>query len=438
MSFIIKIACAIYICNNHPSKIFSYDSHEYLASAETILHNHSFQVSVENPDPETFRTPGYPLFIAIIYSIFGESTLALLIFNVLFNTASAALIYVIVRKIYGFIVGISAVILYLSDFTTNYYLFRIITEPIFTFALILALYLILLILEGGGNTYKYFAVGIILSAAVMIRPAVYNLVLPVIIILIISQYRKHTITQIIKFNTALVIPVLVIIGGWHYRNYVTTGYPIFTSLSGYNLLFFNGAGVMSEEEGIDFYEAQYRLGCDAEGGRKHNGARYRSLHPETSAYSWEKLSLVWSHEGINIIRTYPFVFLYSHLKGCLIFFIDLPGMKYYYEIKGNIFQKTIELFSKYRLIFLFLSVEIIYLLLMYIGLMKYLYDKSTLRQFTVFDTLLIIILLYFCLMSGGPVAYFRLRIPVMPIITIMGAAGLYNIVTRRNSEFKNS
>ena len=55
------------------------DAPEYRRLAENLLERHGFSLSVGSPyEPTARRAPGYPLFLALVYTVFGRSDTAVL------------------------------------------------------------------------------------------------------------------------------------------------------------------------------------------------------------------------------------------------------------------------------------------------------------------------------------------------------------------------
>src|SRR3974377_1133472 len=93
---IIIIYC-IFLSNNN-GILTTYDSKGYVDSALSILELKSFAVSPQQPEePQLYRTPGYPLFIAAIYFLFGKNNLIL---NISQNILSLISILVIAHLCY--------------------------------------------------------------------------------------------------------------------------------------------------------------------------------------------------------------------------------------------------------------------------------------------------------------------------------------------------
>lgn len=70
------------------------DTESYEESAMALLEVGRFSVLPETPDsPQTVRTPGYPVFLAASYLVFGPNRVAVIAIQVLLGVLSIALVY---------------------------------------------------------------------------------------------------------------------------------------------------------------------------------------------------------------------------------------------------------------------------------------------------------------------------------------------------------
>jgi hypothetical protein len=87
-----RVAIARYLANDDPD-----DGRVYARIATNLLEHHVFSHLDEEPyPPSLIRLPGYPLFLAAIYSVFGHgNNTAVRVVQAVFDTATCALIFLI-------------------------------------------------------------------------------------------------------------------------------------------------------------------------------------------------------------------------------------------------------------------------------------------------------------------------------------------------------
>ena len=434
---IIGGACQILIFSlvyhKAPDKIFSPDSPSYINPARAILRTGHFAMSPERSDiPEARRTPGYPALIASIFFLFGENYIPLIIVQILLNLGTILISYLTASLIWNSDTAIIGVLLLLLDPLTLFSSQRVMAESLFTFILSLAIFVMVYTLKGQTNQQLlFFLSSTCLAIATLVRPITYYLIIPLhgILILLLKIHQnlpwKRTILAII----AVLIPQILLVGGWTVRNYRVTGKAEFSYIQGINLLFYSGSGVIAERDSISFEEARYGLGY----------SRYTELHPETQGLSIAELDTHWKLEGWNIIRRYPLSFLKSHLRGVGRMLFS-PGesslLKYVSDeqIETGPIQELFQISWKAYIqkwggekfhFFLLAFMTGAYLLFVYLNMTCsfccLLKSKDTYWSVHLFIAVLI---LYFITISGGPAASSRFRVPLMPAFCMYAGYGV--------------
>ena len=72
----------------------------------------------------------------------------------------------------------------------------------------------------------------------------------------------------------------------------------------------------------------------------------------------------------------------------------------------------------------------VYLVMIYLGIVYWIYSSFNSNNINSADFFLWGILIYFLFISSGPEAYFRFRMPIMPILSIYSALGWEIIISR--------
>ena len=434
-----KIALFFTVQSIASERIFSPDSPSYINTARVFLTTGHIAVSPDRPDaPQARRTPGYPLFIAGIFFFFGETWSALIVTQILLSLGTIIITYLIVSFVWDTRAAIISVCLLSLDIPSLVSSQKVMTETLFTFVLVVAILSVIAMFKTPRHAeFFLFSFGLALSVATLIRPISYYLLFPVIpcVIWILKTHFRFRRKKIIIAVLMLISPWMLLVGGWQLRNYIVTGKAEFSYIQGVNLLFYRGAGILAEREGIPFEEARDRLGY----------GRYAELHPETTGWSEAQLDWRWKHEGLQLIIQHPLYCLKSQIRGALTMLLgpgESPFLTYatdYQETSGPIgdvfrlsFKSYVQkwIIEKTGFFLLFLLAES-HLLLVYTSI-----ACSVWHLFKIENSqwglhiVLWLILLYFIVISAGPEAYSRFRVPIMPIFCVYAGHGLSLILKK--------
>jgi 4-amino-4-deoxy-L-arabinose transferase-like glycosyltransferase len=120
--------------------------------------------------PEVIRTPGYPAFVAVVYRLFGVSTLPVAIAQALVFALICLIVYALARRIAG--EGTAAVAALMTGVfpPLPYYGALVLTEVWTTFVLMAAMLVCLRAVQQG-RTRDFLLAGALFSGATLVRPA---------------------------------------------------------------------------------------------------------------------------------------------------------------------------------------------------------------------------------------------------------------------------
>jgi 4-amino-4-deoxy-L-arabinose transferase-like glycosyltransferase len=120
--------------------------------------------------PEVIRTPGYPAFVAVVYRLFGVSTLPVAIAQALVFALICLIVYALARRIAG--EGTAAVAALMTGVfpPLPYYGALVLTEVWTTFVLMAAMLACLRAVQQG-RTRDFLLAGALFSGATLVRPA---------------------------------------------------------------------------------------------------------------------------------------------------------------------------------------------------------------------------------------------------------------------------
>jgi hypothetical protein len=207
-----------------------------------------------------------------------------------------------------------------------------------------------------------------------------------------------------------VLPFVLVIGGWAVRNGLWTGYFEYSFITGANLLFYKGAAVIALRDGISLDEAQQALGY----------RNYREKHPEKKDWSSAKLAVHFREEAAAILRTHPALYLRVMGRGVQSTLLDPAGYHLFDLLGfppegGTPWELIVRFAQRY--------VHVLYALVGFC-----LVVLAATRSANLFDALTLGTLVYIVLVSAGPEAYGRFRVPLIPILALYAGGGAWWIV----------
>lgn len=224
------------------------DSTEYLHLAQQIKEGNGYlRTNVSAPKPELFRVPGYPLFLAGILSV-SSHPFAIPFAQALLVILTCVILYFLGRNLISSRAGIVFAILYFLTPSVFHLSLLALSETLFQF--VLAIWLFYL--------YKWIQVGTrivipslvlgsltgllayIRSSALLLAPFLF-----VIIVLILLLDRKDPMATK-SANRAwggklalFMVSCVLVITPWILRNRFVSGQAIFSSISTYNVFYYN-------------------------------------------------------------------------------------------------------------------------------------------------------------------------------------------------------
>lgn len=288
------------------------DSSTYLTLATELANNARFSTS--DGTPHAYRLPGYPLFLAAVFKIFGKADKAVLWVQVFLSSFIPLLIYFLANILFPWwrSVAWSAAIIMTVHLGYVLYSGFIMTETLFVlFFLLFLIFFCRAVLRDGGHGAKddlsknaesekfynllalnpaargtafvqfyddlfepdvayasyvrnrsdtegleVFFAGLMLGFASLIRPVGHYLLIVSVVVLFFSG--KH------RFNrfgecAALFFGWFIIVGGWLIRNAILFGHLFFHTLPGGHFLYLSAARVLAAEEKISYQNARAQL-----------------------------------------------------------------------------------------------------------------------------------------------------------------------------------
>jgi len=207
------------------------DEHDYHALAKNILVGKGFVK--ENSEPTSFRPPGYPFILSIIYHIYPHPISAKLL-NTIAYTITAFLISIIVQKIIpgGQFIAPLLLLAYPIGLYSASTLYPQTLGALLLFSTLLIIY------NYDHNVISISLAGILFGILIILIPS-FLLIIPIIVFMIFYTQKKRLVINI-KYSSFFFLCVLLILSPWTIRNYQIFGkfIPLSTN-SGINLLLGN-------------------------------------------------------------------------------------------------------------------------------------------------------------------------------------------------------
>ena len=238
---------------NVDSLMIAPDSNGYIYPAKSMIAGDGFRNELGEFDG--LRTPGYPLFLAIMF-MFKGNLYAVIAMQLLFAALSMYLVYRIcilmnLKNIYAFLWAI----VFAIDITVYIYSCSILSDAFFMNCIVVTIYFLVKYLRNKkfGNFVLFI---VFLNYSLAVRPILmyYNTLLCLFVFglwIFKKVSLKHVIVSVLAF--------VIVFGGWSYRNYLKTGVFEMSYVRNYNMINFDGAMLMSRNEGISVQESREKL-----------------------------------------------------------------------------------------------------------------------------------------------------------------------------------
>lgn len=438
VSLLLKLV-VFFISSAEQSRFLTGDSWGYHNPARAILNIGSFAISPEHPDvPESIRTPGYPLFIAVVYAVFGESFQAVVVVQIILSLITVVISYHMGRSLFGENAGFLAAIVLCLDVVTFSMTFFVLTETLFTLVFTLSLLSGVRILRrvteveavssrtvGARRSELMWSLmlGFSFALSILIRPVAYYLV-PVLIVffLVVGMKRKLGVRWITQTALAILLPALLLVGGWQVRNARVIGSASLTQIEGVDALYYRAAAVVSLRDGVTLDEARMSLG----------GLSMTDAWNEVRNQPHRLLGDSWRAQALEVLIRHPLLTMRMMLNGIINMCLgpgdgQLTGLLGWRPDKdgplgdlvristGDFIEKWVAGRPMETMFFIHALGYIVFLWLFFaVGMVRLLRTGKELW----IHLFLLGVVVYFVLVSAGPHSYHRFRMPLMPVFSI--------------------
>jgi 4-amino-4-deoxy-L-arabinose transferase-like glycosyltransferase len=442
-SFLTKLGLAFLIWFRNRAAIWHPDSASYHYLALNMLRQGVFSRSSGPPFAyEAFRAPGYPLVLSGVYALSGDSALPVLVLQAVFATGVVALTWLLGRKLFGSRVGTWAAALLSLDVASISSSQLLMSETTFSLLALTAVWLLVRSLSPLRGWTGFALSGLALACAIHVRPIGYYLAplgAAAIAAFLVLKDRATT-TRRVRWRLALtraaafLLAPALLVGGWQMNNLRKIGSARFSHLEGLNMYFYRAGGVISMRDHKPLFQVHREMGLETE---RTDFAGWVIKRPEFAGRSHAALGEQWFRDGIAIIARNPGWLVLMHLRSTAALLLD-PGTFCLATLAGlETDQRGQELlarlqtapgsfmavvWSAHRFLFLSSLWGLAFLAVVYAGVVLWLV-RTRRGGWTPGVVVVVAVLAYFIVISAGPEAASRFRVPLAPLLALLSAAG---------------
>ena len=416
-----------------PDSILRPDSLTYENPALALLRWGRFSQTADSPGrPDTIRTPGYPIFIAVVMSAAGPGRAPVIAAQILLSIGTVALTYAASRRLWRKRpAALLAAAALSADPATFYFSQMLLSETLFTFALTLALYCGLRTASEGARRPRWIVMmSGALAVSALIRPVTYYAFAPVSLWLLWALRRRGASWRAaLGWTAAGAIPWLVLAGGWQARNYRAIGDARFCQIENVNLYFYRGAEILAIREGVSLEQMQERLRQQAD--------------QETAGAPPRVVFDYYRRHGLDVLKRNPGLALRSWARGLARLLFHPCSLRLYdFCVAPNAHSALMEdarRLSRFAwarkwvlgapLLAALALGEAFVLLTGYAGLAAGPWLARR-RPRWPHHVLWIGAFVYVAAVSAGPEAYSRMRAPLMPIMAVYGGYFVWRLARK--------
>jgi 4-amino-4-deoxy-L-arabinose transferase-like glycosyltransferase len=218
---------------NVPRETFYFergDSTGYVLMADSILQGDTSLVTNDEAT-RSLRTPGYPLFLAGIFSLTREP-FVIVIMQILIALCTIPFIYSIGRRLTNGSVSFFATLAYILYPTIAFLNTQILAETLFMLFTTLSLWLLFVVTPTWSP--RYLAAGAAAGVAILIRPS-FMYVVPLLVAYIVIS--EHTLWRKLISGTIVAIATIAILAPWLNANQRDFGQTTLSTAGNFNILY---------------------------------------------------------------------------------------------------------------------------------------------------------------------------------------------------------
>jgi len=391
------------------------DARGYILLADNLRMHGVFSVATSAPYyPESFRAPGYPLFLAILVSIAGSYTGALVLQAALMALAPL-LLYALVRP-YHERAALWGSIVFAVEPLRLFYSASLLSDALFAVLLLGAL---LLLVRGRASLLYAAAAGAVLGAAMLVRPIA--IFLPILFAGYLV-WRAQSFKRGAALGIMLCAAAGVVVLPWSLRNHALFGSYNISSVGAANLVLYNAPAYLAYNPSPSAVAAYERFKAAQDVLPREEGLSLARAPIFTAAFRDIIAGHELSYALFHVYKTIPF-FVTDGLRDIVrLFGVDIGAMP---NISTELSKGRVGAVFSYMVgggsaAWLFVAGAAFWgaVVLLWLWLCVQALRGRTERVWLFFAA----VILYFALLTG-PVSNARYRLPVEGLLLAAAAAG---------------
>lgn len=371
------------------------------------------------------RTPLYPLFLAAIFKVFGIHFGVVVLIQILLSSLLVYNSFRITQLLANEQLGLYAALIVAVDYLIISYSNQIMTDLLYATLFSYFFYYGIQVLKTKLTFKRIALMGILLAVCTLIRPVSYYLI-PIMGVAVFGYaLSRQTVVTALSYTVLFMLPCVLLVGGWQYRNKQVVGSYQLTNVDALNLYHYYAADVLSRVEHKPIAEVQQNL--------YHQAVQ---MHFKSSA----ALYAYYRHEGSEILMQHPMLAVEQGVAGL---FRTLFGNDYtllYYnktafthgkQLESYLFHLQFKQFLQYASLTDLAKMAMIVLFfifnfLLVMGALYYLGYQFVMRSDQQAPLCFVLIVIaYFCVVSSNYCSLARFRMPFQIMIDGLGVLGLY-------------
>lgn len=268
-------------------------------------------------DSETLRPPIFPVFVGVVYSVFGASPWAPILFLILLDTLACWLVFVAGQRLAGYGVGAVAAWIYALDPTLIHFANTLFSDGFLALPAAAALAILAVPLRkrlDGPVVWAVVGAAVCLALGALTKPVLQFA--PVAFAAVAVVVLRHRLARALSLSAVFAVVFAALLAPWFYWNYQHYHAVAFTTSGGYNLLTLYAGSVEMDRRGISDVEAADSLLRVADAEMVRDGLDPRTTDDFAKQTYWESVA------G-STLRADPARAVTAQLKGTAKFFFSL-------------------------------------------------------------------------------------------------------------------
>ena len=390
----------------------------------------------------TERLPGYPALIALVYTLFGESNMAVVAAQILIDSFTCVIIALIVESVVtggllvaGIVSALNLGMIILSG--------MILTDTLFLFLFSIFILFLLKYLRQPTSLHMLVAISF-LCIATLARPVSYYLVLALLpLLMVFFVWKKIPFKQAMYTLLLYIIPIVIVFGSMHYRNYTEyNSFSLTNQGGGHTLHWVVPAAYQYSGQG-SYQEGQLLAKDYLEDSMRRDKFKMSTTNPfENSAYKMQVAKEVLIDLGLlNILHAWSAATVVNLLSPSIAYAPVARSMKHpsFYETPGDGAINKLFNYVTNTDSFLYLSIitigtifSIVFLIISIFGFYRMIKFEWLIGNNKEILLFLLFIIIYFIAITG-PIVGVKYRLPMESIMTIFFSYALVKYGNKRTS-----